>query len=63
MLIQQYKLAPEINESAFGQGDSIPFYTWAFHSVMRTYNRVSPSLCSSDWYFTLYGVLVVDGEF
>ena len=57
MLIQQYKLAPEVNESAFCQGGSIPFYTWAFHRVMRTYNRVFPFPCSGDWRFTVYGVL------
>lgn len=27
LLIQQYKLAPEINETAFGQRNIIPFYT------------------------------------
>lgn len=57
MLIQQGRLATEINETTFGQGSSIPFYTWSFQGIVRTYNKGFPSPCFSDWSFTFYGVL------
>ena len=50
-------MAPQINETAFGQRSSIHFYTWTFHSVMRTHNSAFSLACFSDWSFTVYGVL------